>query len=69
MKVIAKTLSIPNIDDEKISKVITDYLNKKYPDGWICLIGKKFMANISHEPKHFIRISNEAYNFLIYKCE
>mgnify|MGYP002359250143 CR=1 FL=1 len=47
-KVISKTLEFPNMDDEKISKIITDYLNKKYPNGWICLLGKKFMANISH---------------------
>lgn len=42
----------------KISKLITEQLNAKFPTGWICLIGLNFIANISHEPRTFLRASN-----------
>lgn len=58
----------PEIKPSSVSKHLTDYLNKAYPVGWVCLIGKRFTANVSHEPKHFIRISNEEFNIIVYKA-
>jgi hypothetical protein len=52
----------------KISKILTESLNQKYPSGWICLIGKEFVANISHEPRKFIRMSHGNMNILVYKA-
>lgn len=51
----------------KISKLITEELNSLFPTGWICVIGLNFLANISHEPRTFLRASNEDLIFLIYK--
>jgi hypothetical protein len=52
----------------KISKFLTESLNERFPYGWVCLIGKEFVANISHEPRNFIRMSHEGFNFLVYKA-
>jgi hypothetical protein len=32
---------------------VTDYLEKKYEKAWICVIGKKFTANINTEAGYF----------------
>ncbi len=51
----------------KISKILSERLNHTYPTGWICLIGTSFMANISHEPRSYIRIAHYGYNMVVYK--
>ena len=55
-------------DDYKVaSKIITDRLIEKYEGSWVCVIGTKFVANIMHEPGHFLRASNENRHFVIFK--
>ena len=54
-KIISDVLQEETQNKGKISKLITEQLNLKYPTGWICLIGLNFIANISHEPRTFLR--------------
>ena len=51
----------------KVSKLLTEKLNADFPNGWICLIGKNFIANISHEPRTFIRMTYDGLCYLVYK--
>jgi len=37
---LADIFSNEEITPIKISKILTESLNEKYPSGWICLIGK-----------------------------
>lgn len=66
--IITEVLREEKKNHSKISKIITEQLNSKYPSGWICLIGLNFIANISHEPRTFLRATNESNIFLIYKA-
>ena len=67
-KIISDVLQEQSANKGKISKLITEQLNLKYPTGWICLIGLNFIANISHEPRTFLRATNESNIFLVYKA-
>lgn len=51
-----------------ISKLLTERLNAKLSEGWVCIIGKEFMACISHEPRNFMRMCFLGYNFIVYKA-
>ncbi len=46
--IINEVLQEEKANKGKISKLVTEQLNLKYPTGWICLIGLNFIANISH---------------------
>lgn len=67
-KLMADIFLTPELTPIKISKFLSDSLNERFPTGWVCLIGKEFVANISHEPRNFIRMSHEGLNFLVYKA-
>jgi hypothetical protein len=53
----------------KISTGLTQYMENKYQGAWVCVIGKKFTANIMHEPGFFLRASNENYHILVIKLK
>ena len=50
-----------------ISKIVTERLNEAFPTGWVCIVGLSFLASISHEPRTFLRASNDRFVFLLYK--
>ena len=52
-----------------VCEAVTENLEVNKPGAWICLVGRKFVANICHEPGHFIRISNENYHFVVFKLK
>jgi hypothetical protein len=52
----------------QISKFLTDRLNNKLSEGWVCIIGKEYMACISHEPRNFIRMCFKDFNFIVYRA-
>lgn len=54
---------------KKISTGLTQYMEAKYPGAWICVIGRKFTANIMHEPGFFLRASTEDYHILVIKLK
>lgn len=49
-----------------VSEYVVKYLENKYPGAWMCIIGKKFCANVSHEPGFFMRAKTEHYHFLVF---
>jgi hypothetical protein len=65
--IIKDVLEVESANKSKVSKLITEQLNAAFPTGWICIIGLNFLANISHEPRTFLRASNDHFIFLIYK--
>jgi hypothetical protein len=45
---LAKIYENSDLTPMKVSKLLTENLNEHFPSGWICLIGKQFVASISH---------------------
>lgn len=61
----------PNDDEatKKISEGLTRYMEAKHAGAWICIIGRKFTANVMHEPGYFLRASTEDYHILVIKLK
>ena len=53
----------------KISTGLTEFMENKYQGAWICVIGRRFTANIMHEPGFFLRASTEDYHILVIKLK
>lgn len=45
----------------------TTQLEIRHPGAWVCVIGRKFTANIMHEPGFFLRASTEDYHIIVMK--
>lgn len=66
-RTIKEALEVEAANRAKISKIVTERLNEAFPTGWVCIIGLNFLASISHEPRTFLRASNQDFIFLLYK--
>lgn len=66
-RTIKEALEIEAVNGCRISKIVTERLNEAFPTGWVCIVGRSFLASISHEPRTFLRASNENFIFLLYK--
>lgn len=47
----------PEYREADVCKAITMYLQEKYDGPWVSVIGRRFTANILHEPCYFMRAS------------
>lgn len=44
-------------------------MNENYEGIWCCIIGRSFVANVSHEPGYFLRVSNEENHYIVYRLK
>lgn len=67
---IKEALELTHDENYKlVSKLVIDSLENRFGGFWICIIGTKFVANITHQPGNFLRVSNEKRHFVIYKMK
>ena len=44
-------------------------MNEKHEGSWCCIVGKNMIANITHEPGYFLRLSNIDFHFIIFRLK